>query len=158
MAETALSAQQISTLLEQVGRALHASGYASDLFPAQWSALRYFARADDPLRTASALARYQGLATGPVTRTVRTLVAKGLLAKAGPIGRGRSERIDLTAAGRALLAVDPLARVTAAVEDLADADRRALARALDGVLRHLQAADPADVTPHDDADRPRKAD
>lgn len=158
MADMALSAHQVSTLLDQVGRALHASGYAADLFPAQWSALRYFARADEPLRTASALARYQGLATGPVTRTVRTLVAKGLLAKAGPMGRGRSERIALTEAGRALLAVDPLARVTAAVEDLAEADRRTLARALDRVLRHLQAPDGATAAAPEGAIRRRKAD
>ncbi len=138
MADKAIPAHALSTLLEQVARALHAMGFASDLFPAQWSALRYFERAEDMHRTASALARYQGLATGPVTRTVRTLVAKGLLAKGGPLGRGRSERVDLTDAGRALLAHDPLKAVTAALDGIAEPDKRAVALALEAVLRQLQ--------------------
>jgi DNA-binding MarR family transcriptional regulator len=131
MPEKSLPAQALATLLEQTGRVLHGLGYASDLFPAQWSALRYFGRAEPQHRTASALARYQGLATGPVTRTVRTLIGKGLLVKAGSLGRGRSERIDLT--------TDPLSTVTAALEELSDSDRRGLASSLEIVLRRLQA-------------------
>jgi DNA-binding MarR family transcriptional regulator len=139
MSEKSLPAHALATLLEQTGRVLHGLGYAADLFPAQWSALRYFGRAEPQHRTASALARYQGLATGPVTRTVRTLIGKGLLVKAGSLGRGRSERIDLTPAGAALLATDPLSTVTAALEELSDSDRRGLAASLEVVLRHLQA-------------------
>ncbi len=124
-------------------------GYASDLFPAQWSALRYFGRAEAQHRTASALARYQGLATGPVTRTVRTLIAKGLLAKGGSLGRGRSERVDLTEAGRALLADDPLEAVSEALGTLTETDKRAVATALEAVLRQLQSgrADGAEQDP-----------
>jgi DNA-binding MarR family transcriptional regulator len=133
------AAHAIATRLEQTGRLLHGLGYNADLFPAQWSALRYFARSEPHLRTASALARYQGLATGPVTRTVRTLIGKGLLAKGGSLGRGRSERIDVTAAGEALLRTDPMDGVRAAIDGLEEGERRTLALALDQVLRALQA-------------------
>ena len=37
--------------------------------------MRYFASADPTQRTSMALARFQGLAFGPVSRTVRTLIA-----------------------------------------------------------------------------------
>ena len=128
----------LAYLLEQTARAIHSQGYAGDLFPAQWSALRYFARAEPNHRTASALANYQGLASGPVTRTVRTLITKGLLVKAGSLGRGRAERIDLTAAGETLLATDPLSEVAEALAELPEADRRCFAVGLEAVLRRLQ--------------------
>lgn len=137
------AAQSLAYLLEQTGRALHAQGYAADLFPAQWSALRYFSRAEPHMRTASELARFQGLATGPVTRTVRTLIQKGLLAKGGFLGRGRAERIDVTPAGEALLASDPLDAVVTALGTISDQERQALANGLETVLRHLQTADEA---------------
>ena len=86
---------------------LHSRGYAEDLFPAQWVALRYFARAQRELRTASELARFQGLANGPVSRTVRTLVQKGLLRKAAEQPKGRAELLELTEAGDLLLRKDP---------------------------------------------------
>lgn len=138
MSETSLPSPDLATRLEKLARSIHALGYAADLFPAQWSALRYFARVAPAERTASALARYQGMATGPVTRTVRTLVGKGLLAKGGPLGRGRSERVDVTAAGRALLAADPLAAVVEALDHLGEAERTCFGAALDGVLHRLE--------------------
>ena len=51
-----ISASALAELLELVARMLHSRGYAEDLFPAQWVALRYFAKAPAPRRTASDLA------------------------------------------------------------------------------------------------------
>lgn len=130
----------LAYLLEQTARAIHSQGYAGDLFPAQWSALRYFSRSESNHRTASALANYQGLASGPVTRTVRTLISKGLLAKAGSLGRGRAERIDLTEAGRKVLATDPLSEVAEAISELSETERRGFAAGLEAVLLCLQQA------------------
>src|SRR3954453_8312698 len=61
---TAVSA--LIELLELAGRSMHSIGYADGLYPAQWTALRYFSKASDGARTASALARFQGFANGPV--------------------------------------------------------------------------------------------
>ncbi len=125
----------LARLMEQATRGLHSLGHDGDLYPAQWAALRYLATSEPEQRTAMAVARFQGLAFGPVSRTVRTLVAKGLLRKAGSAGRGRAELIELTAAGRKLMSQDPLNVVRAAIDDLPEPERESLASALEAILR-----------------------
>ncbi|KQT54489.1 hypothetical protein ASG43_02535 [Aureimonas sp. Leaf454] len=135
MKPEAISAAALASLLEQVARRIHSQGYASDLFPAQWAAIRYLASAPPQLRTAIDLARFQGLASGAVARTVRTLITKGLLIKLGTIGRGRAEQLELTALGRRILADDPLKSVALALEVLPATDREALANGLEIAIR-----------------------
>lgn len=137
---TKISASALAELLELVSRMLHSRGYAEDLFPAQWMALRYFAKAPEQRRTASDLARFQGLANGPVSRTVRTLIQKNLIAKAAVQPRGRAEVLDLTEAGRRMLLSDPSLEVERALAGLDAADQEAVARALELVLRGLPAS------------------
>ncbi|QRM33122.1 MarR family winged helix-turn-helix transcriptional regulator [Microvirga sp. VF16] len=134
-----IPAPALARLLDQTSRALHSLGYAADLFPAQWAALRYFAWAEPAHRTASALARFQGLAVGPVTRTVRTLMAKGYVANVEGRVRGRSRRVELTEAGRALLAEDPFNLISKIIEELNGEQRLALASALEHILRRVQS-------------------
>ena len=131
------STSALAELLELTARMLHSRGYAADLFPAQWAALRYFSRAPGNLRTASELARFQGLANGPVSRTVRTLVQKGLLAKAAEQPKGRAELLELTNAGRAMLAQDPTQAVEAAIGELAPSEQDCFARSLELIVRRL---------------------
>lgn len=118
---------------------LHSRGYAADLFPAQWAALRYFSRAPVGLRTASELARFQGLANGPVSRTVRTLVQKGLLAKAPEQPKGRAELLELTSAGLTILEQDPTKALEAVIGELGASEQDCLGRSLDLVVRRLSA-------------------
>lgn len=139
MPAKALSATALAELLELTARLLHSRGYAEDMFPAQWMALRYFARARPELRTASDLARFQGLANGPVSRSVRTLVQKGLLTKAATQPKGRAELLELTPAGQSLLARDPSVALEAVLATLPAEDQEGLARALEAVLRRLPA-------------------
>ena len=40
MTTEAISAAALASLLEQVARRIHSQGYAADLFPAQWAAIR----------------------------------------------------------------------------------------------------------------------
>ena len=135
MAKTSASAT--AELLELVARMLHSRGYAQDLFPAQWVALRYFAKMAPERRTASDLARFQGLANGPVSRTVRTLIQKGLLTKAEIQPRGRAEVLDLTEAGRKVLQSDPTLELEKAVGALTESDQEATARSLESILRRI---------------------
>lgn len=130
-----ISAAALASLLEQIARRIHSQGYAADLFPAQWAALRYIQSTPPQLRTAIDLARFQGLASGAVARTVRTLIAKGLLRKIGTIGRGRAEQLELTESGLSLLAADPLQRIASSLEELPNADRECLARGLEIAIR-----------------------
>lgn len=131
------STSAIAELLELTARKLHSRGHAGGLFPAQWAALRYFSRAAEELRTSSDLARFQGLANGPVSRTVRTLVQKGLLEKAALQPRGRAERLELSAAGHALLAQDPTLELEAAIDAINPDDRGCLGRALESLVSRL---------------------
>lgn len=132
-----ITASALAELLELVARMLHSRGYAEDLFPAQWMALRYFAKATPERATASDLARFQGLANGPVSRTVRTLISKGLLAKAEAQPRGRAEVLEVTASGRGLLVVDPNLALEKTIAGLDERDQDAMARALETILRRL---------------------
>lgn len=131
------SASALAELLELVARMLHSRGYAQDLFPAQWMALRYFTKAPAERRTASDLARFQGLANGPVSRTVRTLIHKGLLSKAAVQPRGRAEVLDLTDAGRKVLESDPTFELERAIAGLTPADQDAMACGLETILRRV---------------------
>lgn len=134
-----MSASALAELLELFARVLHSRGYAEDLFPAQWVALRYFSRTPPERCTASDLARFQGLANGPVSRTVRTLIQKGLLAKAMTQPRGRAELLELTPKGRRVLLTDPSLELEAALARLGDDDQDALGRSIETVLRQISA-------------------
>ena len=131
------SATTIADMLELLARMLHARGYQHEMFPAQWVALRYFSRARPDLCTASELARFQRMANGPVSRTVRTLLAKGLLAKASQQPRGKAEILELTASGRALLKLDPCQEVESILSDLGEDAHAALGETLELIIRRL---------------------
>lgn len=133
-ARKTIAASSLAERLELACRAMHSIGYAEGLYPAQWTALRYFARAEDGARTASNLARFQGLANGPVSRTVRTLVQKDLIRKSDLQPVGRAEHLEVTIKGLSYLARDPSAEVVSALERLSSTERRALGTALLAVL------------------------
>lgn len=139
LALPSLSISALAELLELTARMLHSRGYAAELFPAQWAALRYFSRAPVHLRTASALARFQGLGNGPVSRTVRTLMSKDLLRPAATQAKGRAKLLELTPAGLAMLERDPTQEVEAAITELAPEQRACFARALELIVRRLSA-------------------
>lgn len=132
-----LSTSALAELLELTARMLHSRGYAADLFPAQWAALRYFSRAPLAQRTASELARFQGLANGPVSRTVRTLLQKGLLTKAAEQPKGRAELLEVTPSGQSMLDQDPTLAVEAVISELAPDQQECFARSLELLVRRL---------------------
>lgn len=126
-------------MVEQVSRLTHSSGYAEGLYPAQWTALRFFSEAPASARTTAGLARFQGMSLGPVARTVRTLVDKGLLARAAnPLSR-RADLIAVTATGRMLLQKDPRLQLAATIDKLPADKKEAFAGALELLLYHLFA-------------------
>jgi DNA-binding MarR family transcriptional regulator len=131
------STTAITDLLELLARMLHARGYQHDMFPAQWVALRYFSKARRDLCTASELARFQGMANGPVSRTVRTLQQKGLLAKSKDQPRGKAELLELTTSGRTLLNLDPSRELEAILSGFGDDTRTMLAQTLESLIHQL---------------------
>ncbi len=135
-----ISSVGIAALVERASRLIHSIGYAEGLYPAQWTALRFFSEAPPSARTTAGLARFQGMSLGPVARTVRTLVEKGLLARAANPSSRRADLIAVTSAGQVLLKRDPRAAVAGAVDSMPLEQREALASAMEGLLHGLLAA------------------
>jgi DNA-binding MarR family transcriptional regulator len=72
-----MSARETAELLLQVGRLVQAEGYDGELSPAQWMALRFFARANPFSRTPSAFAEFQATTRGTATQAIKALEAGG---------------------------------------------------------------------------------
>jgi DNA-binding MarR family transcriptional regulator len=122
--------QDVAALLEQAARLLHGVCHHDGLVPAQWMALRYFARARGRERTVAGLMRYQNLDRSPVARTVRLLVERGLLVRSPNPHDRRADIIELSPRGRTTLESDPTHDLEGIVATLPPDQSRTLARAL----------------------------
>ncbi|MFP5512670.1 MAG: MarR family winged helix-turn-helix transcriptional regulator [Alphaproteobacteria bacterium] len=143
------------TLLDQVSRLVYGIGFANGLFPAQWVALRYFHDSPEPARTLTALARFQRIHLAPVSRTVSTMVDKGLLARRPHPGFKRGWLFDLTDEGRAMLDHDPLRQsLGPPIAGLAEDERAMLGRVMKRIIAHMQAGPEAEDKAADKAEGP----
>ena len=68
-----MAARETAELLLLAGRLVQAEGYDGELSPAQWMALRYFARANPFSRTPSAFAEFQATPVAPLRGRSRHL-------------------------------------------------------------------------------------
>src|SRR4029453_5577167 len=75
--EAIMSARETAELLLLVGRLRQAEGYDGELSPAQWMALRFFARANSFSRTPSAFAEFQATTRGTASQAIKALEAGG---------------------------------------------------------------------------------
>lgn len=131
----------LAELLVHVGRSARGEeGGPARLTAAQWTALRFFARANRASRTPSAFASFQATTRGTASQTIKTLEARGLLVRRRSESDGRSVRFEVTEAGQQILGADPLRHLMAAIEDLPETDRAALARILPDLSAHLAGA------------------
>ncbi|MEM9223791.1 MAG: MarR family transcriptional regulator [Pseudomonadota bacterium] len=121
------SAEALAELILQLARCVEAEANASDLKPAQWSALRYLAHAAPSARTNRAFAAFHQTTTGTVTLTLKTLVEKGLLCRESDPADKRLVRFELTRAGAEALADDPLKSLAQSIEALGREQRAQLA-------------------------------
>lgn len=117
-------------LLVHVARLVHGAASDPSLTPAQWTALRYFASANRFSRTPSAFSEFHATTRGTASQTVKSLIAMGLLEKQANEADGRSALIEVTPAGRAKLAGDPLTDLTRCVRALPEAERVVFAETL----------------------------
>ena len=74
-----MSARETAELLLQVGRLVQAEGYDGELSPAQWMALRFFARANPFSRTPSAFAEFQATTRGTATQAIKGALINNLV-------------------------------------------------------------------------------
>ena len=113
----------VAELLVHVGRAARSEEGQSDLTAAQWACLRFLARANDSTRTPSGFASFQATTRGTASQIIKSLEKLGLIARHRSDADGRSMRLDLTGAGRALQSRDPLGRLTGVIETLSSAEQ-----------------------------------
>jgi DNA-binding MarR family transcriptional regulator len=124
----------VAEMVVHLGRTVCRDG---DLTAAQWTALRYFSRANRFSRTVSAFAEFHLTTKGTASQTVKSLVSRGLLARTPSDRDGRSATMELTRAGRAVLARDPFEALVNAVGRLPHPKRDDLEAGLARVLEDL---------------------
>lgn len=129
--------QAVAELVEQLGRCACSEAFSSGLNPAQWSALRYFQRANRFSRTVSAFARYHGTTRGTASQTIRSLVQKGFLQRQPAKHDQRSFRLDLTSRALQMLVSDPIGEFVSAAGALPAEQCSALARGLQTILAQV---------------------
>jgi DNA-binding MarR family transcriptional regulator len=109
----------------------------TDLTAAQWTALRYFARANRFSRTPSAFSEFHATTRGTASQTVKSLVVMGLLAREAHEGDARSTLITVTQAGRDMLHHDPMGDLRQVLARLPDHDQNQLAQVLHRAIAAL---------------------
>jgi DNA-binding MarR family transcriptional regulator len=131
------SERRVAELALQLGRAAYGESSAESLTPAQWMALRFFARANRFSRTISAFADFHSTTRGTASQTVKSLVERGYLTRTRSDRDGRSATFDLTEKSRRQLAADPFEAVVRAALALSPAQRSRTAAGLRGILQKL---------------------
>ncbi len=126
---TAPTTPDLADLIVHLAR-LGQSAASTRLTAAQWTALRYFARARRPSRTPSAFSCFHATTRGTASQTVKSLVAMGLLARDSHGTDGRSTLLDVTEAGHAMLRMDPLEDLRHVLAKLDPEQRAAMGAAL----------------------------
>jgi DNA-binding MarR family transcriptional regulator len=109
---------EIAETLVHIGRASRGEDMRSPLTSAQWTCLRFFARANRVSRTPSAFASFQATTRGTATQTIKILERKGFLARFRSDHDGRSVRLEITKQGLEILHADPLASLMSAIGGL----------------------------------------
>jgi DNA-binding MarR family transcriptional regulator len=135
-----MSARETAEFLLLVGRLVQAEGYDGELSPAQWMALRFFARANSFSRTPSAFAEFQVTTRGTASQAVKALEAGGYLVRQRSEADGRSVNLRLTDKSNAALAHDPFEVLVRAVGSLDAKEQAAMQRALHKVLTTVAAS------------------
>ena len=134
---TLVRARGVAHLIEQVCRFAYEDRRPEALHSVQWSALRYFARANEQVRTVNGLAKYLGVTSAPASRTAASLVKRGLVDVHQSPRDARSNIFTLTEAGVALLEDDPIGKVAHLLAEMCEEDLKRLAAALDNVHAKL---------------------
>jgi DNA-binding MarR family transcriptional regulator len=135
-----MSARETAELLLLAGRLVQAEGYDGELSPAQWMALRYFARANPFSRTPSAFAEFQATTRGTASQAIKALEAGGYLVRQRSKTDGRSVSLRLTSKGKKALTRDPFEVLVRAVDLLDAKERTAMHHALHEVLTTVAAS------------------
>ena len=109
---------RIAELLVHVGRAALSEDASTGLTAAQWTCLRFLARANKSTRTPSAFASFQATTRGTASQIIKSVERRGLITGTRSEYDRRSFSFDLTDEGRAMMAQDPLRDLTRVIDGL----------------------------------------
>jgi DNA-binding MarR family transcriptional regulator len=135
-----MDASVVARLLEQTARAVYEERGPKAIHAGQWAVLRYLARAGRQARSVAGVANYLGVTHAPASRAVAALVRKDFVSVRTDSEDRRVRRLDLTAAGRALLENDPVHRLTTAIEELGEHRQSEFAATLELLYGQLAKA------------------
>ncbi len=137
MNDDVATSDQIAELLVHLGRCARGEDAGSCLTAAQWTCLRFFARATRNSCTPSAFARFQATTRGTASQIIKTLEGKGLIARTRSETDKRSVLFTVTEAGREVLSDDPLRDLIRAINGLDPVIRESVVTALSQVSDSL---------------------
>ncbi len=132
--EVKMDSRVIAELVLHLGRIASGEGLVKGLTPAQWTVLRYFARANRFSRTPSAFAAFHGTTRGTASQTIKNVEAQGYLMRMRSEADGRSARLDLTDKAKAILVNDLFEVLVRAADTLPPGVRGHFANALQRML------------------------
>ena len=137
MTDNPTTTEEIAELLVYLGRAARGTDAGSNLTAAQWTAMRFFARANQLSRTPSAFASFNATTRGTASQIIKSLMQRGYLVRHQAVDDRRSVRLDLTHSGQAIMHLDPLNNLTEAIDQLKGKLRAALRQALPALAGEL---------------------
>ncbi len=133
-----ISARTVAELVVQLGCLSRGDGFVASLTLAQWTALRYFSRANRFSRTVSAFAEFHGTTRGTASQTIKSLVQNDYLTRKRSKADGRSIDITLTRKSKKLLSEDPFEALVVAAGALSNSASHVIARSLERMLRKIE--------------------
>ena len=131
-------ARTVAELVAQLGCVSRGDGFVANLTFAQWTALRYFSRANRFSRTVSAFAEFHGTTRGTASQTIKSLVQSDYLTRMRSKTDGRSIDFTLTHKSKQLLAKDPFEALVVAASSLSSSASHSVERSLERMLRRME--------------------
>ncbi len=129
-----VSKRAVAELVAQLGRMTYGGSFANGLTPAQWTALRYFSRANRFSRTMSAFAEFHATTRGTASQIIKSLAQSGYLTHKRSKIDGRSVNFNLTHKSKKMLLDDPFEALVGAVGVLSKSEYRTVALSLERML------------------------
>ncbi len=127
----------IAELVSQLGRMTYRESFSNGLTPAQWTALRYFSRANRFSRTMSAFAEFHATTRGTASQTIKNLAQRGYLTRTRSKTDGRSVHFNLSNKSKKILSKDPFEALVGAAGALSKSEYHTVARCLERILNNL---------------------
>ncbi len=129
------STSRTAAHIERIALVLRQHEGSHGLNPAQWTVLRYLAKANRFSRSPTAVAEFMAATKGTVSQTLISLQKKGLVAKTVRAADKRSVCIEVTPAALARLeSEDPMQRLLAPLAELPPLHTSLMSQALSRVL------------------------